>query len=199
MMNRYLVLAALLLWAYWSWQDNRSIAHAPGVLAPAAPTQDTIEAGSAFMHQGYALTPRADFSVHARVLGKEHYYFDRGADLSPTDLALGWGPMSDSSVLDRLRISQGNRFYYWGADTPPIPRERITAHSANMHLIPATEDIADAINDARKGHIVRFSGKLVDVAGNDGWRWGTSLSRTDTGRGACELVYVERFEIEAPP
>ena len=198
MINRYLVLGALLLWAYWSWQDNRSIAHAPGVLAPAAPTQTPIEAGSAFMHQGYALTPRADFSVHARVLGREHYYFDRGADLSPTDLALGWGPMSDSAVLDRLDIGQHSRYYFWSADELPIPRDRIVNHSSNMHLIPASEDIADAIDDVIAGDLVNFKGKLVDASSSDGWRWASSLSRSDTGNGACELVYVERFEITGP-
>ena len=27
----------------------------------------------------------------------------------------------------------------------------------------------------------------------DGWRWRSSLTREDTGAGACELVWVERI------
>ena len=195
-MKRYFILGVLLLWGAWSWWQNRSIDHAPGVLAPTNPSQKEITGSRPFTYDDYKLHPRASFSVRARVLSRENYFFGREADLSPTDLALGWGPMSDSSVLDRLRITQGNRFYYWSAERPPIPRKRITAHSANMHLIPATEAIADSIRDVREGHIVRFSGKLVDVASSEGWQWGTSLTRNDTGKGACELVFVEQFEIE---
>ena len=195
-MTRYLMLVVLMVWGYWSWWDNRSIAHAPGVLAPANPSQKEIIGARPFVHEGYRLHPRADFSVRARVLSREHYFLDREAGLSPTDLALGWGPMSDSAVLDRLRIAQRNRFYYWDSDNPPIPPRGITAHSANMHLIPATEEIGNAIEDVIEGDIVRFHGRLVDAVNDDGWRWGTSLSRTDTGRGACELVFVEQFDIE---
>ena len=36
---------------------------------------------------------------------------------------------------------------------------------------------------------------LVDVEMPNGALWRTSLSRTDTGAGACETVYVERIEI----
>jgi hypothetical protein len=29
----------------------------------------------------------------------------------------------------------------------------------------------------------------------DGWRWRSSLTREDTGAGACELVWVERIAV----
>ena len=35
----------------------------------------------------------------ARVLGTERYRFDRASELSLVDLALGWGPMSDTRAL----------------------------------------------------------------------------------------------------
>ena len=195
-MKRYLLIIVLLLWGYWAWHNNRSIAHEPGVLAAANPTQNTITDAASFLYEGYELTPRADFSVRARVLGRENYYFDQEAGLSPTDLALGWGPMSDSDVLDRLENGQHSRYYFWSADELPMPRDQIVNHSSNMHLIPASEDIADTIDDVIEGDLVRFSGKLVDAKSTDGWRWTSSLSRSDTGKGACELVYVEQFEIE---
>ena len=41
----------------------------------------------------------AGFSVEARVLGREDYRFDREADYAPTDLALGWGRMTEDAVV----------------------------------------------------------------------------------------------------
>jgi len=47
--------------------------------------------------------------------------------------------------------------------------------------------------DVRPGEIVNFSGYLVQVNKPNGWKWKTSLTRTDTGFGACEVVWVERI------
>ncbi len=63
-----------------------------------------------------------------------------------------------------------------------------------MHLIPATSDIEDQLEDVRAGHIVRLRGLLVNVSGPNGWTWNTSLTREDSGAGACELFYVESVE-----
>jgi hypothetical protein len=125
----------------------------------------------------------------------ERYRFDRGADLSPVDLALGWGPMSDQAVLDRIDISQGGRFYYWHVkEIFPVPRREIEVHSANMHMIPATEEIERRLVHLRPGQVVALTGYLVDVRGPDGWRWHSSLTREDTGAGACELVWVDKLD-----
>jgi len=194
--KRYLLLAALLFWGYHAWWGNRSLAHAPGVLTPGEPEQKSLPDAKPLTHGDFSLRPLAHFSIRARVLGRENYYLGREADLAPLDLALGWGPMSDSAVLDRLRISQSGRFYFWSADTLPIPRDRITRNSSNMHMIPATETVADELDEIIEGDIVRFSGKLVEARSQEGWRWTSSLSRTDTGKGACELVLVEDFSIE---
>jgi hypothetical protein len=43
---------------------------------------------------------------------------------------------------------------------------------------------------------VTASGYLVDIRGADGFTWSTSLSRTDTGDGACEVFWVERLETD---
>jgi hypothetical protein len=38
-------------------------------------------------------------------------------------------------------------------------------------------------------------GYLVEVRGRDGFRWRSSLTREDTGNGACELVWVEKLDV----
>ncbi len=54
----------------------------------------------------------------------------------------------------------------------------------------------ERLQEIRRGHIVHARGYLVDADHESGFRWQTSLSREDTGDGACELFYVERIEIE---
>ena len=40
---------------------------------------------------------------------------------------------------------------------------------------------------------IRLSGQLVRVDGDDGFTWSSSLSREDTGNGACELIWIEQL------
>lgn len=131
----------------------------------------------------------------ALVLGREDYRFDRGAQVSPTDLALGWGPMADPGISRQIEIRQSNRWYYWRADELPIPRREIERHSANMHMIPASAAVAATLDSLQEGARIRLSGQLVRVDGDDGFRWVSSLSREDTGSGACELVWVEELAV----
>lgn len=197
MLGRILLLL-LIAWGAWNYFSSRPVDPGPGVRAPQAPLQEAIKEGIPFDFAGHRITPLARFAVTARVLGTERYRFDRGADLVPVDLALGWGSMSDSRYLAEIDISQGNRFYFWRSQTLPLPRETIARQSANMHLIPGDAAMRNRLLGVRVGQTVRFQGKLVEVAGPDGWRWRSSLSREDTGNGACELVWLEGFEVLDP-
>lgn len=145
----------------------------------------------------YELRPVADFSVRARILGRENYRVGREADLSPLDLALGWKRMADPAVYQALNITQGGRWYrYSWKDQPPIPVREIIESSANMHMIPASAAVRRALDRAREGRTIELVGKLVEVRHPSGWRWNSSLSRSDSGAGACELVYVESAVVE---
>ncbi len=148
-----------------------------------------------FVLNDYLITPLEDFSIEARVLAAEHYSFDREADLSPVDLVLGWGKMSDENILKDIKISQSRRFYYWRVKAFPISRREIETHSANMHMVPANEDIKAILKSARKGQTVTIKGQLINAKSDNGWLWKSSLTREDTGKGACELVYVEEVSI----
>jgi len=184
-----------IVFSAFNWWTSRPVYYGPGAVASMPPEQTDTETPQ-FSFNDFRVTPLADFHVNARVLSKEKYSFGRDADLVPIDLALGWGPMSDEKVLDKLKIRQSNRFYFWSTKQFPIPKKDIETHSANMHLISSNSTVLSAIKDVRVGNVVDFSGYLVRVQAEDGWRWGSSLSRDDTGNGACELVYVEEFEIQ---
>lgn len=187
------VVAGFGLWL--TCPGPKHIALGPGEFAPDAPKQIAIEEVAGFRHLDYTITPLAEFQITAKVLGKENYYWDRQSDLSPVDLALGWGPMSDERNLKSISISQSGRWYYWNTRTPPIPTQSISVHSANMHIIPATSEITDQLQRIIPGQVITMDAQLVEVKSKDGWNWRSSLSRKDTGNGACEILYVRQLRI----
>ena len=194
-MNRArLFLLALVLWAAWHAWNTRTISHPAGILAAEPPEQAATDA-IPLRHGDFTLSPRASFAITARVLARERYRAGGTADLSPLDLALGWGPMSDSAVLAHIDISQGQRFYFWRTEAPPIPLNEIARHSANMHMVPANNRVRGKLLDLHVGDLVRIEGRLIDVAGPGGWHWRTSLTREDTGAGACEIVLVDYLAV----
>jgi len=42
----------------------------------------------------------------------------------------------------------------------------------------------------RRHDLVSLEGYLVEIAGPEGYHWRSSLSRDDTGGGACEVMWV---------
>lgn len=174
--------------------SGRPIARAPGVLVDQEPWQTPSNAAP-FAVGEFELTPRARYDITARVLSVESYRMDGGAKLSPIDFAVGWGPMSDTAVLDHFRITQGARFFTIYPDGSAIALSTALLGSANMHLIPATGRVRQQLEAVRPGNLVRMQGFLVSVTGPHGYTWNTSLTRTDTGAGACELFYVESVEL----
>jgi hypothetical protein len=162
--------------------------------APQVPVQAAVT-GTTLERNGYRIVPLEPFTIEATVLSKRRYRFDRESDLALVDLALGWGPMADPAVSRQIRVSQSDRWYYWRVSELPIPQREIEAHSANMHMIPATPEIEDRLEALRPGDAVRLKGYLVEARAPDGWRWRSSLSRTDTGAGACEVVWLEALDV----
>ena len=170
----------------------------PGILVPEDPDQGPVGASRSWPVGKYQITALADFRLRARVLHTEPYWLDHGADLSPVDLALGWGRMSDQSVLDELEFWQGQRWYrYWPRKSKfPLPLDEMVSHSANMHMIPANREVKDVLRSVGAGKLIQLSGYLVEARGPDGSTWRSSLSRTDTGAGACELVWVDKISCQ---
>jgi hypothetical protein len=204
---RRLIVVAIVLFLFWQWwsapnadysEQLAMAVEAPpiphGLALDRPPRQIALEREAEIRIDDHALHLRAEFGLVAHVLGRRDYRWDRWSDLSPVDLALGWGPMSDPEVLSRIDIRQNGRFYFWRVDEFPIPRAQIEQSSANMHLIPASPDLLDRLGRVAAGDRLRLAGYLVDVDREDGAYWRTSMRRDDTGDGACELILVTSVE-----
>jgi hypothetical protein len=197
-------LVALLLlacaWGAWDWWSaEREVSRPPGVVAPDEPRQQPVPDPRRISVHDVVLETRARFEIRARVLRRENYRFDGGATIAPVDLAVGWGPLSDSAVIDQLEFSQMGRFFYWKPRDPvrfPLAPATLITSAAQLHLIPADGDLERRARRLRPGQVVTIGGWLVDVSGPRGFEWRTSLRRDDTGDGACEVVYVESLDAD---
>ena len=68
---------------------------------------------------------------------------------------------------------------------------------ANNHLLADRPSIVAKLRDVRVGDQVRIRGWLSEYAHNHGFAFtrGTSLTRDDTGNGACETIFVQDVEV----
>ena len=188
---------AVALYNGWQRFELRAVHPADGMVAPDEPRQSAAPDPAAIRRGRWLLTPRADYEITARILSREDYRFDRLADLAPQDLALGWGPMSDNQILAAFDIEQSARFYTWRPHgILPVARETVISHSANTHLIPADDHIGSQLARLRVGEVVHLGGVLVDGHRDDGAWVRTSLTRTDSGAGACEVLLVRSVEVQ---
>jgi hypothetical protein len=161
---------------------------------PGEPILRNVKEGS------FTLTRMAQYKVTGLMVSKE--YFSEGWDgiISPVDLLIVWGKLADPEYLKNIGFSHGNRWYHckWKGGAPVDPAYVIT-HSSNNHILPANGNIYRAIKQIKKKDQIVLEGFLVNIKGTFSGRpvsWNTSLARTDTGNGSCELFYVSRVRID---
>ena len=200
-------VAVLALLATCSCKDWRS--RVDPARAVAEPEQVAVvgEAPITFEKKGHEvlLTPRATYRITGYAVETSRHLLDEWDYVLPMDLALVWGPVADPDVLRRMKFHLSGRYVSWWHDGGgPMHRQEVLAsHVANNHLVPASDDVAKELSRIRVGDLVTLRGKLVDVeirdrAGKVVHRSRTSLSRDDTGSGACEQLWVEAVDVERP-
>jgi hypothetical protein len=198
MRKLWLLILAVTVGAWWVMSRPTGTGAPPvdwrGELAQAEtdrpPFQVETGKGKVTLH------PRASFDAPGKVVSAERYRLDGGAFLSPVDVVLTWGKLPEEPYRSEVDYGQMTRYYFWRTGSPGIDLGYVQAHSSNMHLIPATPNVRRALLGIGSGDAVRLKGLLVDASGENGFTWGTSMSREDSGPGACELVWVEAVQVE---
>ena len=195
-MKKLLITSVILLGigAYLFWPE-KVITYPTGITAPEQPFQTNLSVAKEWEKNEFRFKALAEYKIKARVLSRNNFSVGKESKISPVDFALGWGPMSDQAVIDRIKVTQSNRWYRWESDSYPIPRNEIITSSANVHIIPADDLIDKKLSKVYKGSLIEMKGYLVEVTTEDRWFWRSSLRRDDTGGGSCELIWVEELTI----
>lgn len=155
----------------------------------------------------YELTPLYDYEINGLIVNKLDYSFlavyERNK-VSPMDLCIIWGSNVKSRVFQEkdLEFTQDYRFcnYRWRGEIKFNPSEGV-----NNHLVVDNKEMEKKIRRLKAGDQVRIRGKLVDLVARrvgeireeepEYFELKTSVTRDDTGAGACEEIYVEELEI----
>ena len=152
----------------------------------------------------YRIAPEFDYELTGMVVSFRHHDGDSrmhrraGDHLNMLDLCVVWG--------DNVAHPDLNELDFWnGIFTCNVSTRDRDAWAAfdmyqlsNNHLISDRPEVRDAVRGVRIGDQIRVRGWLSSYTGPAGTR-GTSTTRSDTGDGACETIYVQDFVIVERP
>ncbi len=152
----------------------------------------------------YRVIPEYRYVLHGLVVSYRHHEGNSrmhrlaGDHLNMLDVCVVWGTNADPGLLKKLKFWNG--IFTCNVRTKDSEAWRafdMTALS-NNHLISDDPFIRKQVRKLRIGDQVRVEGMLASYGANAGPVRGTSTTREDTGDGACETIYVSRFDIVRP-
>lgn len=201
----FLSSLGLLIWSHWK----------KGQLPPAdfydqtrleAPRQTPTDA-TAFQIEArgirYTIEPVFDYqldgvvvSLHDSDVFWDIYHFKDWKDfINIRDLCVVWGDNVTSGVFRDMNYSNTTWTCWISTRDAGVAERFAWDQLSNNHLLTHDPAIHEAIKSAEIGDQIQFDGKLASYSHAGGFQRGTSVTRADTGNGACETVYVERFRI----
>ena len=176
--------------------DQIDTSHDP--VQQSSPSSDPILIETKEGH--FTLTPVAEYRLSGMVVSKETYSDDWNAKVSPIDLAIVWGNLTEPEYDRYMTYDQDSRWYSYNyKPNSPFDHSYVISHSSNNHIIPGNKNIEMAVRTVKKKDKIVLEGFLVNLKGIYEGRtvvWNTSLTRADTGDGSCELFYVTKVRID---
>lgn len=206
--SNIIILASFfaLLVSFWNRNDlPRNVEFQTEVLAePRQAATRTRPFGATFNGVEYLVEPEYEYDLAGMVVSYRHHdgnsrmHFRANDHLNMMDVCVVWGGSAASKLLHKLK--------FWnGIFTCNVQTRNQAAWNAfsmnelsNNHLISDDEFIRGRVKDIRVGDQVRVRGYLASYSSEGGGKRGTSTTRTDTGDGACETLFVQYFDIIRP-
>lgn len=149
----------------------------------------------------YEIDPQFAYDLYGMVVSFRHHDGDsrmhmRSNDhLNMLDVCVIWGDNTTNPHLDKIKFWNG--IFTCNASTRDMAAwDAFDMYQlSNNHLISDDDYIRDMVKDVNIGDQIRVRGYLASYGTQGGGKRGTSTTRLDTGDGACETLFVEKFEI----
>jgi len=156
----------------------------------------------------YTITPRFAYdlsgmvvSTHDAASSSDTFHGEMKDYVNVVDLCVVWGSTAREEIYKEYSFSNNDTFCF-GAPKSEKSRAIDIPTMSNNHLVTNSPTLAAELRKVRPGDQVRFAGYLISysrqIENNGTISRNTSTVRTDTGDGACEVVYVNEFEILRP-
>ncbi len=204
---RWMPVAVVLVGVYLAYAYVRDYPRGGRGAAPLSlgeePLQEELDAPvPVTVHRGdrtFFVIKTHRYALTAQVLSAHAYDLVWTSEFFDVDLGVAWGDQV-RRLTEAYTFYQDARFLFWRSEGPVADPERayITSHVGNVHTLPAEgkANVGRALRSAREGDLVALEGFLVviqDAGTNVLAR--SSTVRTDTGGGACEVMWVDRVQV----
>lgn len=154
-----------------------------------------------YRNDSYKIIPQADYELWGLIISHNNigkigdiYHTEESVDLK--DACVLWGENLETGAYLKGKYKSGSWTCYWDFKTYEDYHSFNENEVANNHLITADPDIQNRIRNLKIGNQIHIKGNLVNYENEKtGWKRSTSMTREDTGNGACEVIFVEELEV----
>ncbi len=196
----------VLLLSFWNRNDlPGNIDSVPGLaVEPIQTATNERPFDTVFKGVNYRIEPEFSYEITGLIVSFRHHdYKSRmhrlaNDHLNMIDVCVIWGENPNNERLDKINFWNG--IFTCNVNTRDRQAwDAFDMHQlSNNHLISDDEYIRKQVRKIRVGDQIRVRGYLAGYTANGGSKRGTSTTRTDTGDGACETIFVEDFRIVRP-
>jgi hypothetical protein len=159
----------------------------------------------------YDVVPLYDYDLFGLVVSRHESKNDFGMSdhasggdfLNTSDICVLWGENLQSRVYQRMSFHNDD----WSCEASFKGKTARSdwdifqgADFSNNHLLAGNFNVDDVLSQIRPGDQIHIKGKLVKYRKKDstGPFRSSSITRTDMGNGACEIIYVTSAKILKP-
>lgn len=154
--------------------------------------------------QSYTIDPKFDYELYGVVVSYNNagsfgdiWHHKRWKDfLNLRDLCVIWGKNVATGIYNSMEFRNDS----WTCSASWFDNETGSIFSmtelSNNHILTDNDSIKSSLMEAEVGDHIRFRGYLASYSNKvNGFNRGTSITRSDTGNGACETIFLDDFEI----
>ena len=205
--NILIVVSSIwLLVSFWNRNDlPGNIDYVPAIVnEPAQKTTQKAAFEVSYEDVSYHVAPEFEYDIVGMIVSYRHH--DNNSrmhrlsndHLNMLDVCVVWGENTQTAQLDKLDFWNGIFTCNFQTRDQAAWESFDVNKISNNHLISDDDYVRDQVRDIKIGDQIRVQGYLASYASPNAGPRGTSTTRTDTGDGACETIFVERFEILRP-
>jgi hypothetical protein len=194
----------ILLVAAWSNRDNFDSDMWIHPAVADEPRQTPVDEPAFTTHANdvdYIVRPKYRYELTGLVVSFKRFSQDYGLHkrwndfINVADVCVVWGENATDVDLNAFDFWNGEFTCTFSTRNETAWRRFDKNKLSNNHLITDSPRVREVIDELSVGDQVRFSGWLAEYGEPGGPFRSTSTTRTDTGDGACETVYVADMEI----
>lgn len=151
----------------------------------------------------YLIRPLYHYELTGLVVSFKRFSQDYGLHkrwndfINIADVCVVWGSNTTEVDLNAFSFSNGEFTCRFATGDETAWRSFDKHRLSNNHLIADSARVRARIDDLEVGDQIRIEGWLSEYGEPGGPFRKTSTTRTDTGNGACETIYVADMEILA--